>query len=251
MIPQLHRLPRWSPIADRLVVPRSPSAFLHRWRHVGDRAPRSAAHHRGRRQHAPRPGSRHPTDGRGERSGRAARGASHPDFASQPVDLPQRLQSEARGRAWWNHRRDPRHVRKRRLHIMGAVEIFEACLPGQRPSTAAGLSSFEWQTATSSSSSATARLAGERIDRAHASGPGHLQVVASVIDRLHARRFRPRQQPFVGQEGARPDIWSDGHRTAQGLVIYSPALERHLAHRARTADAGDEVNIWTSGSNYG
>ncbi|WP_347263433.1 PQQ-dependent sugar dehydrogenase [Nitrobacter sp.] len=59
----------------------------------------------------------------------------------------------------------------------------------------------------------------------------------------------PSDNPFVGRAGARPEIWSYGHRNEQGLAI-NPATGGlwEVEHGPR---GGDEVNIIGKGKNYG
>jgi glucose/arabinose dehydrogenase len=59
----------------------------------------------------------------------------------------------------------------------------------------------------------------------------------------------PQDNPFVGRKTARPEIWSYGHRNAQGLAI-NPATGElwEIEHGPR---GGDEVNIIGKGRNYG
>jgi glucose/arabinose dehydrogenase len=59
----------------------------------------------------------------------------------------------------------------------------------------------------------------------------------------------PQDNPFVGRKTARPEIWSYGHRNAQGLAI-NPATSElwEIEHGPR---GGDEVNIIGKGRNYG
>ncbi len=59
----------------------------------------------------------------------------------------------------------------------------------------------------------------------------------------------PEDNPFVGQDGVRPEIWSYGHRNQQGAALnpWSGVLWTH-EHGPR---GGDEVNIPQSGKNYG
>ena len=59
----------------------------------------------------------------------------------------------------------------------------------------------------------------------------------------------PQGNPFVGRTDARPEIWSYGHRNAQGLAI-NPATGDlwEIEHGPR---GGDEVNIIAKGRNYG
>ena len=59
----------------------------------------------------------------------------------------------------------------------------------------------------------------------------------------------PPDNPFVGRAKARPEIWSYGHRNAQGLA-FNPASGElwEIEHGPR---GGDEVNIIGKGKNYG
>jgi len=59
----------------------------------------------------------------------------------------------------------------------------------------------------------------------------------------------PPDNPFAGKAGARPEIWSYGHRNVQAAAIH-PASGKlwTVEHGAR---GGDEVNIPLRGRNYG
>jgi glucose/arabinose dehydrogenase len=59
----------------------------------------------------------------------------------------------------------------------------------------------------------------------------------------------PRDNPFVGRQGVKPEIWSYGHRNSQGAAIHpqSGKLWMH-EHGPR---GGDELNIDEAGTNYG
>ena len=65
----------------------------------------------------------------------------------------------------------------------------------------------------------------------------------------------PQDNPFVGQQNARPEIWSVGHRNAQGMD-WQPGsnLMFQTEHGPSGFDGpggGDEVNIVERGKNYG
>ncbi|HEY1385419.1 MAG TPA: PQQ-dependent sugar dehydrogenase [Dongiaceae bacterium] len=69
------------------------------------------------------------------------------------------------------------------------------------------------------------------------------------IVRINPDGSIPKDNPFVGKEGARPEIWSYGHRNVQGAAI-------HPETGALWADemgplGGDELNIAEAGKNYG
>jgi glucose/arabinose dehydrogenase len=59
----------------------------------------------------------------------------------------------------------------------------------------------------------------------------------------------PGDNPFVGRAGARPEIWSWGHRNIQGLLV-DPATGALWAHE-HGPQGGDEVNLIRRGANYG
>ena len=65
--------------------------------------------------------------------------------------------------------------------------------------------------------------------------------------RINADGSVPSDNPFVQRVGARPEIWSLGHRNPQGLVVVGSALYEH-EHGSR---GGDELNRITPGANYG
>jgi glucose/arabinose dehydrogenase len=65
----------------------------------------------------------------------------------------------------------------------------------------------------------------------------------------------PRDNPFVNQANTRPEIWSYGHRNAQGIA-WQPGtgLQFQTEHGPSGFDGpggGDEVNIVERGKNYG
>jgi glucose/arabinose dehydrogenase len=67
--------------------------------------------------------------------------------------------------------------------------------------------------------------------------------------RLHDDGRVPADNPFVATAGARPEIWSYGHRNVQGLVIH-PATGDLWAHE-HGPQGGDELNRIQKGKNYG
>ncbi len=70
-----------------------------------------------------------------------------------------------------------------------------------------------------------------------------------VIVRLHDDGSIPDDNPFVGQAGARPEIWSYGHRNPQGLAI-QPGTGA-VWSTEHGPQGGDEVNVSAPGANYG
>jgi glucose/arabinose dehydrogenase len=59
----------------------------------------------------------------------------------------------------------------------------------------------------------------------------------------------PKDNPFVGRNDALPEIWSYGHRNAQGAAIH-PQTGKLWEHE-HGAKGGDEINIPQPGRNYG
>jgi glucose/arabinose dehydrogenase len=59
----------------------------------------------------------------------------------------------------------------------------------------------------------------------------------------------PSDNPFVGSPGARPEIWTYGHRNAQGLAL-DPVTGDVWAHE-HGPRGGDEINRLRAGANYG
>jgi glucose/arabinose dehydrogenase len=67
--------------------------------------------------------------------------------------------------------------------------------------------------------------------------------------RLHDDGSVPADNPFVGEDGARPEIYSYGHRNAQGLALHPGTGEVWLhEHGPR---GGDAVQRVLAGRNYG
>jgi glucose/arabinose dehydrogenase len=69
------------------------------------------------------------------------------------------------------------------------------------------------------------------------------------IVRLHDDGRVPTDNPFVGRTGARPEIWSYGHRNVQGLAI--PPETGELWADEHGPQGGDELNRIEPGKNYG
>ncbi len=69
------------------------------------------------------------------------------------------------------------------------------------------------------------------------------------IMRVNADGSVPEDNPFVGRAGARPEIWSYGHRNVQAAAL-DPATGQlwTVEHGAR---GGDELNHPEAGKNYG
>lgn len=59
----------------------------------------------------------------------------------------------------------------------------------------------------------------------------------------------PKDNPFVGRAGAKPEIWSYGHRNGQGATLH-PSTGKLWMHE-HGPQGGDELNIPEAGKNYG
>ena len=70
-----------------------------------------------------------------------------------------------------------------------------------------------------------------------------------TINRLHDDGRVPTDNPFVGRAGARPEIWSYGHRNMQGLMIHPETGELWATEHG--PQGGDELNLIQKGHNYG
>jgi len=66
--------------------------------------------------------------------------------------------------------------------------------------------------------------------------------------RINADGSVPADNPYVGQDGALPEIWSLGHRNVQGIAIGADGAVWTVEHGTR---GGDEVNLDQAGLNYG
>jgi aldose sugar dehydrogenase len=93
-------------------------------------------------------------------------------------------------------------------------------------------------------------------------GDATQRALAQKLDSLAGKTLRlnddgtvPQDNPFVSQQNARPEIWSLGHRNAQGMD-WQPGsnLMFQTEHGPSGFDGpggGDEVNIVEKGKNYG
>jgi glucose/arabinose dehydrogenase len=69
------------------------------------------------------------------------------------------------------------------------------------------------------------------------------------IVRVNTDGSIPRDNPFVGRDGARPEIWSIGHRNIQAAALHPTTGELwEIEHGTR---GGDELNIALRGKDYG
>ena len=69
------------------------------------------------------------------------------------------------------------------------------------------------------------------------------------IMRINPDGSIPQDNPFVGKAGARPEIWTYGHRNPQGLA-FNPKTGR-LFESEFGPKGGDEINVLEPGKDYG
>jgi len=70
-----------------------------------------------------------------------------------------------------------------------------------------------------------------------------------TVNRLYHDGSVPEDNPFVGQSGVEPSIWSYGHRNPQSLAIHPQTGDLWEAEHGPFG--GDEVNLIEPGNNYG
>lgn len=87
---------------------------------------------------------------------------------------------------------------------------------------------------------------GDRGDRPTAQS---LKNHGGTLMRLHKDGRVPKDNPFVNQKGALPEIWSYGHRNPQGLVY--DGERKVLWEMEHGPRGGDEINLVRKGANYG
>jgi glucose/arabinose dehydrogenase len=78
---------------------------------------------------------------------------------------------------------------------------------------------------------------------------------AQTLDNHHGKVVRigkdgsvPKDNPFVNTVGAKPEIWSYGHRNPQGAALAPSGV---LWMHEHGPQGGDEINVSQSGKNYG
>jgi aldose sugar dehydrogenase len=80
-------------------------------------------------------------------------------------------------------------------------------------------------------------------------GPQDPMNDAGKILRLNDDGTIPKDNPFVGRAGYRPEVYSMGHRTVLGLAFHP--MTGALWETENGPQGGDEVNIIQPGKNYG
>lgn len=85
-------------------------------------------------------------------------------------------------------------------------------------------------------------------DRGERPSAQDLSTEAGSIVRVARDGSVPADNPFVGQSGIQPEIWSYGHRNPQGMTQAADGAILTAEHGAR---GGDEVNAVRKGANFG
>lgn len=87
-------------------------------------------------------------------------------------------------------------------------------------------------------------------------GENNQRPTAQDLDKLQGKVVRilpdgeiPKDNPFVGKQGVRPEVWSFGHRNQQGAAL-NPWTGKLWTHE-HGPRGGDEINISQPGKNYG
>lgn len=85
---------------------------------------------------------------------------------------------------------------------------------------------------------------------------GHRQDDSQTLDnhtgklvRIHRDGSAPEDNPFVGEDGALPEIWSYGHRNIQGMDIQPSSGQIWVVEHG--PQGGDELNQAQASLNYG
>lgn len=90
---------------------------------------------------------------------------------------------------------------------------------------------------------------GERSDAPMRPQAQQLDSHMGKVIRINADGSVPQDNPFVGQAGALPEIWSLGHRNVQGIAVQpGTGAVWTIEHGTR---GGDELNRPQAGRNYG
>jgi glucose/arabinose dehydrogenase len=89
---------------------------------------------------------------------------------------------------------------------------------------------------------------GERSDKPMRPQAQQLGSHMGKILRLRPDGSAPEDNPFTGQNGAKPEIWTLGHRNVQAAAF---APDGRLWEIEHGTNGGDELNLVEKGKNYG
>ena len=87
---------------------------------------------------------------------------------------------------------------------------------------------------------------GDRGDRERAQDPGDH---AGSLLRIRPDGSIPSDNPFAGDDEGAPEVYSYGHRNAQGMAVHPQTGEVWLHEHG--PQGGDEINVVERGANYG
>lgn len=106
------------------------------------------------------------------------------------------------------------------------------------------------------SSAVNSRIAFGRDGLLYMSAGGNIGNLAQDPRSLRGKMLRladdgavPQDNPFVGREGSRPEIFSMGHRNTLALIAHPTTGE--IWNSENGPNGGDEINIIRAGRNYG
>lgn len=83
----------------------------------------------------------------------------------------------------------------------------------------------------------------------HDENPQDITRDGGKVYRLHDNGAIPKDNPYIGKEGAKEAIFSYGHRNQQGMVKHLVTGEIWVHEHG--PQGGDEINILKKGANYG
>ncbi len=89
---------------------------------------------------------------------------------------------------------------------------------------------------------------GDRFDRPNRLKVQQLDNHYGKVMRINPDGSIPKDNPFVNKAGAKPEIWSLGHRNLQSAAFDANGQLWTVEHGAR---GGDELNLIKKGENYG
>jgi aldose sugar dehydrogenase len=89
---------------------------------------------------------------------------------------------------------------------------------------------------------------GDRFDRPNRPKAQQLDTHIGKVVRLNPDGSSPSDNPFAGQAGAAPQVWTLGHRNVQSAAFDERGRLWTVEHGAK---GGDELNLIEKGKNYG
>jgi aldose sugar dehydrogenase len=89
---------------------------------------------------------------------------------------------------------------------------------------------------------------GDRFDRPNRPKAQQLDTHIGKVVRINPDGSAPADNPFAGQAGAAPQVWTLGHRNVQSAAFDERGRLWTVEHGAK---GGDELNLIEKGKNYG